>query len=131
MAYTAKKIIIGTAAAGVLLLYFFFDARQFPFPRCPFYALTRFYCPGCGSQRALSSLLHGQLVQALHYNILLVAITPLLLYAAVEQIKHTERQPVKLFYQPVFAWIVFWVIIIFWLLRNLPFYPFIFIAPVE
>ena len=49
------------------------------FPRCPFLMATGLKCPGCGSQRALHSLLHLDFVQAFHYNAFLVLSLPLLL----------------------------------------------------
>ena len=43
-----------------------------PFPKCLFFSLTGLQCPGCGSQRALHSLLHLDLVAALRYNAYMV-----------------------------------------------------------
>ena len=131
MKQTAYKLIIGTVVAGMLLLYFFFDARQYPFPRCPFYVVTNFYCPGCGSQRALSSLLHGEIAQALHNNCLLVFFIPFLLYSAFVQLRSGGNKPVLLFYNPLFVRIVLIFVISFWMLRNLPFYPFSILVPIE
>lgn len=124
------KISSSTAVVAILLLYYFFDARLLPFPRCPFYVLTHALCPGCGSQRALSALLHGQLAEALHDNVLLVAFLPLLLYSAFVKLRHAGAQQVRLFYKPAFTWFVLAVIILFWVLRNIPFYPFSLLSPV-
>ena len=38
--------------------------------RCIFYEVTGFYCPGCGSGRALFALLHGDCKNAFRHNIL-------------------------------------------------------------
>jgi len=40
------------------------------------------YCPGCGSQRAVSALLHGDIRGAFGYNALAMLASPFLLYAA-------------------------------------------------
>jgi ABC-type amino acid transport system permease subunit len=40
--------------------------------------MTGLKCPGCGSQRAIHSLLHFDFVQAFRYNALLVLSLPLL-----------------------------------------------------
>lgn len=116
------------AVVAVLLLYYFRDARTLPFPRCPLYLLTHYYCPGCGSQRALSALLHADFRQALRCNVLLVAFLPLLLYAGWHRLK-PAASPLKLFYSPVFSGAVLAVVLLFWLLRNLPFFPFSLLAP--
>jgi hypothetical protein len=38
------------------------------FPSCPFYAITGWQCPLCGSLRALHALLHGAPLVALAFN---------------------------------------------------------------
>ncbi|MFM5905919.1 MAG: DUF2752 domain-containing protein [Micrococcales bacterium] len=43
-------------------------------PRCPVYALTGIYCPGCGGQRAVSALLHGDFLGAVDQNALIFVI---------------------------------------------------------
>lgn len=113
--------------AGIAL-YFFLDPAQYPFPECPFHTLTGYYCPGCGSQRAIHALLNINLVQAAQYNILLVASLPILLYYVFIKLFRKNTYP-KLFYSNTFLWIVFVILIVFWLLRNLPFYPFTLLAP--
>ena len=43
------------------------------FPSCPFYAITGWLCPLCGSLRAVHALLHGAPLAALTFNPLTVA----------------------------------------------------------
>jgi hypothetical protein len=50
---------------------------------CPFHKLTGLDCPACGGTRALSSLLHGGLVNALHYNVMAVVLGAILVALAV------------------------------------------------
>ena len=60
-----------TAAVLIALaaVYFFFDPNtEGVFPKCAFYVLTGWKCPGCGSQRALHALLHGDITGAFHMN---------------------------------------------------------------
>ncbi len=47
---------------------------------CPFNAATGLYCPGCGATRALHALTHGDLVAALHNNMLFVIAIPIVIY---------------------------------------------------
>lgn len=59
--------IVVSVAMALGVVYFFFDpAGSRLFPRCPFLSLTGLRCPGCGSQRALHSLLHGEIARAAH-----------------------------------------------------------------
>ena len=128
-----KLIIIGTAVIAILLMYFFLDARVGDiFPHCPFHTLTGFYCPGCGSQRALSSLLHADFLQAINFNVLLVISLPFLIYAAIVAVVNAfKKQQVnqKIFYSPFFVKTLLVVVIAFWILRNIPRYPFTLLAP--
>jgi len=54
-------------------LYFRYDPiNNFLFPKCPLYATTGVYCPGCGSQRATHSLLHFDIVGIFKSNLLYI-----------------------------------------------------------
>lgn len=67
------------AAVGIGVLYFTLDPSTNYFPRCMFHELTGLQCPGCGSQRALHSLLTGDFAAAWHYNALFILEIPLLI----------------------------------------------------
>lgn len=45
--------------------------------------LTGLPCAGCGSQRAIHSLLHLHIADAVHYNVMVVVLVPVLLVLAV------------------------------------------------
>lgn len=49
-------------------------------PACGFYALTGYYCPGCGMTRALHSVLHGDILRAIKFNAILVIALPVFAY---------------------------------------------------
>lgn len=74
-----RKLIWGFLLVVVLVVvYFSFDpSRHSVFPKCPFLMMTGLKCPGCGSQRAIHSLLHADVVQAFRYNAMLVLSLPL------------------------------------------------------
>lgn len=124
-----KKLLLGVAILISGLLYFFFDARQGGFPPCPFYFLTGWFCPGCGSQRALSALLHGSIFEALHYNVIMILFLPLLLYSAIISFVNAGVQKMRLWYNPLFVKIVLIMVVCFWIFRNIPLYPFSVLAP--
>lgn len=60
-----------------IVIYFSLDPGTHHFPRCPFLSVTGLKCPGCGSQRAIHALLHGDLALAMTFNAFLVLAIPL------------------------------------------------------
>ena len=79
-------------------------------------------------------MLHGEFLQALRFNILLIASLPFLIYSATVMIvnKTTGKHIVqKFFYSSLFVRVVLIVIIAFWFLRNLPVIPFSWLSPIS
>ena len=76
-------LIIGGAAAAVT--YGLFDPAKYAFfPKCPFLLLTGgLRCPGCGSQRAIHSLLHLNLKEAFLYNPMVIISIPFLVLLGI------------------------------------------------
>lgn len=69
----------GVAVLALAAVYYFYDPSQSTMaPRCMLNAMTGFLCPGCGSQRMLHALLHGDFIAAWHYNAFVICIFPLL-----------------------------------------------------
>ena len=62
--------------AALALFYFVNPTASHFYPQCPFRLLTGCQCAGCGFQRALHAVLHGQMSEAIHYNIFLVYSLP-------------------------------------------------------
>lgn len=95
------------------------------------YTTTGIYCPGCGAQRALYHLLHGDIVAALRCNLLLVASLPVLAVIAGRcLIRLWKHQPLpSLVPQPWQIKLAVVVLILFTVLRNIHFAPFTFLAP--
>jgi len=130
-----KKAVVALAwfavfAVGITL--HFVDPVSFQFsPKCFFHSLTGYYCPGCGTARALFSLVHGDIAGAIGYNVLAVFSLPFLLYALVaETLRVFLRVKIKTVFIPaVWLWILFIAIVAFWILRNLPAWPFSLLAP--
>jgi hypothetical protein len=119
------------ALFGLVALFAVDPAGSFFFPRCPFHALTGLHCPGCGTLRALHQLLHGNPGTAFWLNPLMVASLPLIAYSFLSGLVRVVsgwKVPVS-FLPAVWIWILLGVIILFWIARNIPLYPFSLLAP--
>ena len=125
--------LAGTAIAvpvGVWLLWNFDpNAADSPFPRCMFQAFTGLFCIGCGMTRALHALVHGDLVGALSMNplgILTLPLIPLIIAASNGWKPRWLRPLLGVVMEPKF-WLV--VLPVYWIARNLPWFPFTLLAP--
>lgn len=117
--------------AGVVVLYRFDPELCRLCPPCLFHVITGLYCPGCGSARALHQLLHGHLAAALMFNPLLIATLLLVCCAVVvEGVSAATRRAIPVF-RPNwrFARGILYVTVAYWVLRNIPIYPFTLLAP--
>ena len=124
----AQFIIVTIAVIALSLLYFFYPAASYHFyPTCIFYAATGLNCPGCGSQRAASSLLHGKIMDALNYNVLFVLAVPLVCFSAIVfswNLFSSRKIGQPLFYHPGFVKAMLVLVLLFWVARNIPLVPF-------
>ena len=92
------------------------------FPKCGFYALTGYYCPGCGMTRALHHLLRGDVLKAFQYNAILVVGIPVLIYLYVWWVMwaFTGKELPKLKLNRKVTIIILCLVGIFIVGRNLP-----------
>jgi len=115
-------IILAIAALLVFgIIYYALDPSQSGmFPRCTFLTLTGYKCPGCGSQRAIHALLHGDVVGAFKYNALLLISIPwiaLCLYAETQRIRNPRLY--TRINAPQLMWFFLITVLLWWLLRNI------------
>lgn len=89
------------------------------YPTCPFLALTGYYCPGCGTLRMLHALAHGHVAQAAGLNPLALAMLPPLGWLWVRWAR--GRPVTSRILRPSLAIAFAAVIVIYWVVRNLPF----------
>lgn len=130
-----KNLIYPLIAFIIVLLgifYFYFDPLEESFfPKCPFYSITGFYCPGCGSQRALHALIHLDILGVLKNNILFPLGLLIFGYNIVVQFfKYKGRKIKNLLYAKYTPIILLMIFIIFGILRNIDQEPFTYLAPV-
>ncbi len=124
---------IGLLAFGLIvaILYYFINPSFNFFPRCPLYATTGIYCPGCGSQRALHDFLHLDIRGVLGHNVLFLFGILVFTYHFSIKILNTyfKKGYQNILYHRKTPIIILVVVIGYWILRNIPIYPFNLLAP--
>lgn len=122
-------VLMSAGALGFLYLYN--PSASALYPTCPFLAFTGCYCPGCGSLRALHQLMRGHLAAAFGLNTLMVFSVPFIGYFFLSLAKFAVvGRPLRAFFiRPVLIWSLLVVILAYWILRNIPVYPFSLLAP--
>ncbi|MEA4890867.1 MAG: DUF2752 domain-containing protein [Clostridiaceae bacterium] len=128
-------IILGApalAAVGILVLLWSDPIHGPGLLPCFFHGLTGLYCIGCGATRALAALLHGDLAAALSYNLFMMIWLPWPAYALLgEWLRALAGRriipPIK-DTRPL-LWALLVSAILFFILRNLPWYPWNWLAP--
>lgn len=105
----------------LIVVYFIYNPNDHIFPKCMFFQLTGLQCPGCGSQRAIHQLLHGNLVEAYHYNALLVMSIPWMLAIFFAHLCKWERKErlnrIILHRNVVNAYLL--IFVCWWIFRNI------------
>lgn len=104
-----------------LVLLYLLPPEEFPYwPKCMLYQTTGLHCPGCGCTRALSALLHGDIHKCFTNNILFI---PSIIVAVIVFLCP------KLMKSRCFTWGFITIVVLFFILRNLPWQPFCLLAP--
>src|SRR5436190_8816931 len=117
---------------GVASVVWAFDPAVTHFlPLCPLYSLTGFACPGCGLTRGFHALFHGDVLKALDLNALIPVWAVIFGYAFVSLTllgvrgRGLPTWPIG----PKVLYGFITVLVLFGVLRNLPFYPFTILFP--
>lgn len=122
---------VALAAGGLSVVYLLDPGTSDLYPPCPFLALTGFYCPGCGTLRAIHQLTRGHPLAALDLNPLMMLLLPFVAYflASHAMLAVMGRPLRRFFVRPALIWTLLGIILVYWLLRNVPGYPFTLLAP--
>lgn len=56
-------------------------------PKCIIYQVTGFKCAGCGSQRAIHALLHGDLEEAWRMNAFMILMIPVVVFLGIVEMR--------------------------------------------
>ncbi len=135
-ALVPRVLAVATAVlvpAAAYVLYRFPPGEGGFYPRCALHGLTGLHCPGCGATRCLHALLHGDVGQAAAYNVLFLCFLPFLAAGGVRiWWALLTGRPLPAWRLPGWVvWAVLVVVVVFGVVRNLPFAPFTFLAPHE
>lgn len=115
-----------------VLYYYNNNPAEVNYPICPFLYVTGYYCPGCGSSRALHYLLHFRFKEAFSYNPLMIISIPFVFYYCAAEIEiYINNKPVfkKIILSQKTYKIILFIIVLYWILRNIPYFPFTLLAP--
>jgi hypothetical protein len=129
------RILVGVGAPALLLLTALFALYFGKTPPCIFYEATGLYCVGCGTGRALLSLLHGELYAAFRYQPLLIPLLPLIAYCLLKYylacVLSRDLLPLPRIRARFFGIAILVLILSYWILRNIPAFPFCYLAPTD
>lgn len=91
-------------------------------PGCPIRHVTGLDCPACGTLRLVHDLLHGRLGAAVQDNLFVLAVSPLLLYLLLRQVRAVRRGELAPVPRPL-AYGLAAAAGVWMLVRNLPGWP--------
>lgn len=115
-------LLVGVLLVGALGVLFSFNPSQHGFyPICVFHRVTGWQCPGCGGLRAMHHLLRGEILTAFQFNQVVVLALPVLAWLGFRRWRRQPGQPrVALTTQAIWGWTILGVLVVFWIVRNLP-----------
>lgn len=116
-----RKIFLGVAGPLMGCLACMYLYGNIAFPDCLFYKITGLYCPGCGSGRAVKSLLEGRFLEAVSYNIMLFILgipCSLILIHEYMRIFFLGKYFRAVHIPQSFLYGCLGMLILFWILRN-------------
>lgn len=103
-----------------VIYYIFNPIESRIFPKCPFLWITGLKCPSCGSQRAIHSLLHLDILKACYYNALFVFTLPIIVILLLAEYYRCSRPDFYIkIHNKIYIWWYLAIIILWWILRNL------------
>jgi hypothetical protein len=92
---------------------------------CVFQLITGYYCPGCGGTRAVSALLHGNVIKSMLYH-------PLVTYGAIvggwfmitQTVERISQHQIKIGmkYRHIYIWLAVAILILNFIIKNAALY---------
>ena len=126
--------VVGALLAATLAIVAAYKPSDYDFyPKCMSWTVLGIHCPGCGLTRAAHSLLHLDIPQTLAWNPLALFVLPYLAAALVRSVWFWlwDVRSARSMLPERLGWFVVGVVLVFWVLRNVPHEPFTLLAPHE
>ncbi|MEV7237814.1 DUF2752 domain-containing protein [Streptomyces sp. NPDC051020] len=122
-----RRIATPVAVMGAVIAAFGYVGAVDPnqpghYPVCPMLQVTGLFCPGCGGLRSAHAVAHGDIAAAFGSNAL--AVVGYAIFAAVWVVwivRASRGRPVRINLAPAYWWGIGAVLLIFTVVRNLPF----------
>ncbi len=109
------------ATAFVLAVHVVDPNEPGSYPTCPWLLLTGTWCPGCGTLRATRALTEGDLGTALARNpVTVITFAAMLVGFANWTFRMWTGRPKKRLAPAWMLYALFWALLAFWVLRNVP-----------
>ena len=135
----SKSLVISLVFAGLCCFGLVHVAKNDPntgagfFPRCIFHDTTGLYCPGCGGTRAVHALTNFRIGEACRQNLLLMIFAVALAWVVgletVARIYGRSYRGPRFRFPVLATYLLPLMIVVFWILRNIPGWPFELLAP--
>lgn len=120
MAIAVASVSIAIALFFVLAYYYSHDPAEGGAPQCLFRRLTGLDCPGCGSQRALHALLHGEIGKAWRFNpFVFFAVPVIVFYTYAEAVRRRRPKLYAAAVNPYLLSALLLAVLVFTVVRNL------------
>lgn len=115
-------LAVGLGAVAVATLLAVVDPHEpGSYPSCPTFALSGLYCAGCGTMRAVNSLVRLDLAGAWDMNPLFVLVLPGLALAWFAWARRAWTGRARRWVMPAwFGWLAVAAILVYSALRNVP-----------
>ena len=120
--YIIGWVCMGLAALGCVAVRLGILQILGGLPPCALHRLTGYYCPGCGGSRAVTALLHGEILTSLYYHPIVVYTVVMggwfMLSQTMERVSFGKLK-VGLHYRDIYLWIALAIVVINCLVKNL------------
>lgn len=121
------KYVIPAIIVMAGIFYYFVDpARSVIMPKCPIKMITGWQCPSCGAQRAIHAFLHGNLKEAVQFNLFFIVAIPFLILTVYAVIFYKRDKPsniaIKLYNFVTNRYTLFSYVALYltwWIVRNI------------
>ena len=126
-------VVIGLCVMVLLAILLYRFGPSVPWlPGCWFHRVTGLDCPGCGMTRAAHAALYGRWAEAFRFNPLGMLLLPAALVGIGLELAGWLRGkplPVRFRIGGRWVWGLLVMLLVFWVLRNIPVWPFTLLAP--